>query len=242
MQRMIADLARALSIPVLLISSPGAAGNQQVPQVSSVKPPCAVAEDEKYAYMTEQPVQVGGSPVFGAARQRRYLDVLRGLEGQPVQYKRTGQSRAPDGTILDVYEVTHAGLEKAVTLYLDWYHYNMPKAPRGFTCAGPIGLGIPPASPFQEMDDVRTVAIGQGASHDFAPIPLASDAAPANGVIYDRFRIFALAARAAAAKESKLNPQNLPRELLQQGHGHRRLSDDVRRTGRPTGEYRDRRG
>ncbi len=192
-----------------LIGLPSLAHAGQLPPASSVKPPCPVADDDQYAYSSEQPVQVGGSPMFGAARQRRYLDTLRGLEGQPVQYKRVGQSRAPDGTILDSYVVTHAGLDKPVTLHLDWYHFNTPKAPRGFTCAGPFGLTTPPPNPFLEMDDVRYVAIGQGESKEFPPIPLGDDGAARRGAVYDRFRLLALAARAGVATNAKLDPQKL---------------------------------
>lgn len=178
---------------------------------------CPVAEDDQYAYTKERPVQVGGSPVYGAARQRRYLDALRGPAGQPVQYKRAGTVQGPGGTLLDSYEVTYQGLEKPVIIFLDWYHYNPQRAPRGFTCGQPFDLGPPPVSPFQEMDDVRGVALAQGASREFAPIPLDADGTTTHGVIYDRFRMLARAARAASAAGSPLDPKNPPRELAQQG-------------------------
>lgn len=202
-----------------LFALPAQVSQVQTPPTPSpaAQPPCVTASDEKYAYTREHPVQVGGSPVYGAARQRRYLDALRGPQGQVVRYKRTGSSPAPDGTILDGYEVTYDGLEKAVTLFLDWYHYQSPRAPRGFTCGRPIGLGLPPVAPFQEMDDVRAVAFGQGATRDFPPIPLGPDGATTHGVVFDRFRVFALAARAAAAKGVTLDPAKPPRELAQQG-------------------------
>jgi hypothetical protein len=207
MHRMVKRVARVVVL-ALPVAWPAILCAQVIPS-SSVKPPCPVAEDEKYGYSAEQPVQVGGSPVFGAARQRRYLDTLRGLEGQPVQYKRSGQARGDDDTILDAYVVSYAGLEKPVTLYLDWYHFNTPKAPRGFTCAGPFGLTNPPPSPFLEMDDVRYVAIAQGESKAFEPIPLGGEGAARRGVAYDRFRLLALAAREAVAKNTKLDPQKL---------------------------------
>jgi hypothetical protein len=211
---MFASISRALAAGALLLAWPMPAAAQTLPANSSVKPACPVADDEKYAYSTEHAVQVGGSPVFGAARQRRYLDALRGLEGQPVQYKRIGQAHAPDGTILDSYTVTHAGLEKPVTLYLDWYHFNTPKAPRGFSCAAPFNLATPPPSPFQEMDDVRYVAIAQGETKQFAPIPLGADPAALRGAAYDRFRLLALASRAAVSKNAKLDPGNLTPAMM----------------------------
>ena len=207
-----AGLYTAMVVASLMTGS----GGQLPAPNSSVKPACPVSNDEKYAYTPEAPVQVGGSPVYGAARQRRYLDTLRGPDGQAVQYKRVGQSRGPDGTIVDAYEVTHEGRDKSITLYLDWYHYNLPKAPRGLTCAGAFGLGIPPLNPFQEMDDVRIVGMAAGAAKEFAPIPL-SIGDVAYGVIYDRFRLYGQAVREAASKGEKLDPQNPPRALMQQG-------------------------
>ena len=69
--------------------------------------------------------------------------------GEPLTYKRTGAFR-PDvdkegRTILDAHEVTYPGLDKPVTFYLDGYHFDDAlKAPKGFTCAVPIGLSAPP--------------------------------------------------------------------------------------------------
>lgn len=198
----------------LLLASSTIAAAQGLGASSSVRPPCPVAEDEKYAYSVEHPVQVGGSPVFGAARERRYLDALRGLEGQAVQYTRVGQAHAPDGTILDRYTVTHEGRDQPVTLYLDWYHFNTPKAPRGFSCAGPFNLTTPPPSPFQEMDDVRHVAIAQGETKEFAPIPLGADPAARRGAAFDRFRLLALASHAAVAKNARMSPDKLTPEMM----------------------------
>ncbi|HJR59931.1 MAG TPA: hypothetical protein VJ813_11045 [Vicinamibacterales bacterium] len=209
---MFSTAARVLAFTALLGSQVEPPPSQGAPQ-----PACAVATDELYAYTKEQAVQVGGSPLYGASRQRKYLDALRGPEGQKVQYRRIGQFRAPDGTILDGYEVAYEGLEKPVTLFLDWYHYNPQMAPRGFTCGQPIGLGLPPLNPFQEMDDVRAIAFAQGAARDFAPIPLGSNGDTTHGVVYDRFRMLARASRSAAAAGAKLDPKNPPRELAQQG-------------------------
>ena len=60
---------------------------------ASQAPPCPVADNDSYGYTRDQPVQVGGGAAYVAARERRYLDNLRGPEGQPLQYKRLGSSR-----------------------------------------------------------------------------------------------------------------------------------------------------
>ena len=181
------------------------------------RPPCEQADNEHYGYTREQAIQVGGSPIYGAARQRRYLDALRGPEGQIVTYKRLGQVGAPDGTILDAYEVTYQGLEKPVRLFLDWYHYTPPRLPRGFTCGGPISLGLPPVDPFQQSDQLRALAVAQATTADLSPIPAGLEGKPPAALIYDQFRLLALAARAAAAKGISADPKNPPEALKDVG-------------------------
>ena len=95
----------------------------------------------------EAPIRVGlagreGSG--GPARERAYLDRLRGPSGEPVQYERQHSCcafRTPNGLagggLLDVYEVWGAGLEGRVTLYLNRYDPHedeeVNRAPPGFT-------------------------------------------------------------------------------------------------------------
>ena len=210
---MIGPIALFGVLTVTLI--PFSASAQDVP--ASQRPPCEIAQDEAYAYTREQPVQVGGSPMYGAARQRRYLDALRGPEGQPVTYRRLGQDRAPDGTIIDAYQVTYEGLAKPVTLFLDWYHYNPQRAPRGFTCAQPFNIQPPSLDQFRESDQLTKLSILQGEKREFSPIPLNPDGSMTHGAIYEPFRLKANAARAAAAAGRRLTPATLPKEVAQAG-------------------------
>lgn len=205
----------ALFAVLMVTVLPFVAGAQDVP--ASQRPPCEISQEESYGYAPGNAIQVGGSPLYGASRQRRYLDALRGPEGQAVTYKRTGQFRAPDQTILDGYVLTYEGLEKPITLFLDWYHYNPAKAPRGFTCAQPFNLGPPPLDPFRESDQLQKVAIDHGGAREFPPIPLSPDGSTKYGVILDQFRILANAARAATSQGSPLDARNLPREIAQVG-------------------------
>jgi hypothetical protein len=172
----------------------------------SASPHCPVSNDPKYGFTPDQPVQVGGGAMYGPARERRYLDALRGPQGQPVHYKRMRSTpETADGTILDAYEVTYERLEKPATLYLDEYHFGDLRAPQGFTCGQPVGIGPPPADPFQTAEAIVSVALEQGAGRDFAPIPLDQDGATTHGVVFDQFRMIARAARAAAAAGTKLD-------------------------------------
>jgi len=177
-------------------------------------PHCAVSTDPKYGVSPSSPVQVGGGAMYGPARERRYLDALRGPDGQLVRYKRTGSTKAADGaTILDAYEVTHEGLAKPIALYVDEYHYSELRAPAGFICGQPIGLDVPTPDPFQTSVALISVAVEQGSVRDFPPIPLDQDGATTHGVVFDQFRMIARAARAAAAAGTRLDPKALPAEI-----------------------------
>jgi hypothetical protein len=186
----------------------------QTPQV----PPCHVANNDTYAYTKDQPVQVGGSAMYARSREERYLNALRGPDGQPIKYRRLGSQPTHTNatTFLDIYEVTYDGLEKPITLYLDAYHYNPIRVPQGFTCGQPFNLGPPPLDGFREIDQLRAIAVEQGATRDFDPIPLVVDGVT-YGAIYDEFRLIALASRAAARQGKSLDPNRLPVELAQAG-------------------------
>ena len=100
---------------------------------------CPIATDMTYGYSMENAIRVGdGGDFFGGpARERAYLDNLRGPNGEPISYERTGSLNLED-TILDEYVIT--GLGNPVTLYLDIYKFEELKAPAGFTCAGSFDL------------------------------------------------------------------------------------------------------
>ncbi len=194
----------------------GPVGTQQSPPDRTVVPQCETSTDERYGFATTAPVQVGGGAMYGPAREHRYLDALRGPEGQVVRYRRTGSLPGPDAdTILDAYETTYDGLEKPITIYVDEYHFTDPIAPRGFTCGRPIGLGLPPPDPLAASTALLTTAIEQGSTRDFQPIALDSDGSTTHGVAFDHFRLIARAERASAQAGVTLTPQTLPRAMAQ---------------------------
>ena len=192
----------------------------QDPSHAGLQPPassCAIADDAEFATTKTGAVQVGGGAMYAAARERRYLDALRGPLGEVLQYKRTGSlPPEPDGrTILDTYEVTYGGLEKPAILYLDAYHFDDAlKAPKGFVCAVPIGLAPPPPDAFLASESVLRLAIEQGAARDFAAISLDADGSGTHGVLFDQFRLIARASRAAAAGGHPIDPARPPMEIL----------------------------
>lgn len=101
---------------------------------------CEVSTDQTYGYSMENPIKVGGEAFGGPARERLYLDNLRGPNGEGLSYEREGS--LPFGeTVLDGYKITGPGIE--ATLYLDEYSFTPPQAPVGFTCAGAFLLSEP---------------------------------------------------------------------------------------------------
>jgi hypothetical protein len=105
-----------------------------------------------YGFSPENPIHVGGGP----AGQHAFLEALRGPEGQPLAWRRLGsccEFETPNGAmglgLLDLYEVTYAGLEQPVILYLNMYDAGPVAAPAGFLLpepyAGEEGEAAPPA-------------------------------------------------------------------------------------------------
>src|SRR3954468_3248270 len=178
---------------------------------------CGVSEDTAFATTREHAAQVGGGAMYAAARERRYLDALRGPGGEKVDYKRRGSLPLDPGggdlTILDEYEVTYPGIPQTATLFLDAYHFDDALvAPKGFICALPFGLAPPGPDPFRASDALRAIAIEQGSTKDFAPVPLDGDGSTTHGILLDSFRLHARAARAAAAAGTRLDARNPPRD------------------------------
>ncbi len=101
-----------------------------------------------YAYSSEDPVLLGGEDTDdGPAREHNYLRSLRGPDGQKVTFSRRGSCcyfvipNSPLGGLLDMYEVTHDGLDEPVLLYLNMYDAGEALAPEGFTLQRDIVLG-----------------------------------------------------------------------------------------------------
>ena len=197
---------------------------------------CVVADDPGYGYTPEQAVQIGGGAMFVASRERRYLDSLRGPGGEPVRYKRMGTTMLEPNaaSVIDVYEVSYDGAERPLTVYLDAYHFDdLLRAPKGLICGIPITLNAPGPDLFQSSRFLLMLAVEQGASRDFPPIPLDSvsnDTRTRRGVVLDHFRMMAAVTRAAAAagKPIVLDPAIRPPDSLASAHGGGGVSAGLR--------------
>lgn len=102
-----------------------------------------ISKDDSYGLTSDNPVHVGGvADGVGPASERAYLDQLRGPNGETIEYVRTGNCCSFDTPrgflgkgLLDIYEIAYEGLEKPISIYINMYDYDPPKAPTGFTIA-----------------------------------------------------------------------------------------------------------
>jgi hypothetical protein len=179
-------------------------------------PVCAVSSDAGYGLTAANPIQIGGGPSYADSRMARFVGSLRGPNGETARITGRGSLFAPVGymdqpTILDNYRI--AAGDQTVSLFVDDYHYSIPKAPMGFTCGGPLvtALGVPPLDPMVLASSMVRLAIEEGSAQDFPAVPL--DASTPRGFLYDQFAMIAQRARAAANSgmpmDSKKPPTNL---------------------------------
>lgn len=173
---------------------------------------CTVSSDPTYGLTAENPVRIGGGPSGMAVRQRQYLAALRGPGGEVVSYNTRGSRMvklAIGETIIDAYPVTLQGVGQSVTVYLDGYHYAPPVAPKGFICVQPVTLPPPGPDAILVGTSVVELAIEQGATRDFDPIPLNAPGGP-RVVVMDQFRVLAYLSRLAARAGAPWDPKRPP--------------------------------
>ncbi len=199
-------------VGLMLVMASSMWAQQTAPPPSSPEPLCTASADPAHGLSVVRAVPVGGGAMYAAARERRYLDALRGPKGEVVRYTRNG-STMPPGTDdpVDVYTVTYDGLEAPLTLYLDAYHFSDPKAPQGLVCAKPMSLGLPPPDQFLGAEQLDALAAEIAAAPGFraGPVDLGGD--PPIGLLLDAFRVKARRARVpAAAPAAGATPQTPP--------------------------------
>ena len=214
MNRALCSAVAALAC--LLIA--GEARAQESVSVGRPQSACPISPDAEFGRLLKKPIRVGGGAAYAGARERRYLDGLRGPAGEVLTYSRNGSTMPSqdDPRPVDIYTVSYAGLDKPFTLYLDAYHFEEPSAPAGLVCAQ-NQLGPPPIDAFMASRLAVTLAIEQGADKDFPPISLDVDGSGTHGVAFDRFRIMARDARAAKTAGTPIDPNKLPARFAQRG-------------------------
>jgi hypothetical protein len=108
------------------------------PGLSASTSRCPIADDATYGLTAGNAIKVGGGPFDGVSRQRMLIAALRGPSGQGLRVVRLGTTMGPGESLVDVYEVHAAHLTERLFLYLDSYHEDALKAPKGLTCASPL--------------------------------------------------------------------------------------------------------
>lgn len=142
------SLQRSLAAVVCVVTATGCTAPYVVPVTIS-----EVATDKSYGYSQHSPIKVGGAAEGQSARHREaYFNLLLGPKGQSVSYVDQGTCCSfelqPGGTEkgdLHVLLVSYRGMSKPVILYLDYYHFEAPKAPTGFTVDGLLPATPSPA-------------------------------------------------------------------------------------------------
>src|SRR5688572_18933476 len=186
---MTSGIHAALVVAAVLSPTVGAA------QTAAV---CSISTDPEFGRTVEKAVPIGGGAAVIAARQRSYLDSLRGPQGQPLQLGTRTTVQTPNA-IIDVYPVSYEGGEP-FQLHLNSYRFGTPQAPQGLTCTQPLSraLGPPPIEPIVAAQEVGALGIFQGSSQWFMPIPL-MDGGTTRAVVFDYFRMLAALSRAQSA-------------------------------------------
>jgi hypothetical protein len=117
----------------LALAAPTATAKDPLPPIKLTE----VSTDATYGYTEKNPIKVGG---VSPARERQFLDLLLGPNGEAIRYERDGSCcgfETPNGImgggLLDIYSVWIGSGAEPVQLYINMYDFEQPKAPKGFT-------------------------------------------------------------------------------------------------------------
>lgn len=104
------------------------------------------ADNEKYGFTSDKPIKVGPGPDGGPANQRAYLNLLRDINGKPINYERVESCcdyKSDNGFFglakLDKYEIYYTndkGKEAKTFVYISMYDYEEPQILFGFKTVG----------------------------------------------------------------------------------------------------------
>ena len=101
----------------------------------------AISTDPNYGYSPEKAVEVGGvKNSQGPNNERRYLNSLRGPNGETLKFHRRGSCcavKSENGfggyAMLDIYEVYWKGSDDTLSIYINMYDSTELFAPQGLT-------------------------------------------------------------------------------------------------------------
>ena len=182
-----------------IVLAPGLSLAQPAPAAT-----CSISPDPEFGRTVEKAIPIGGGAAVIATRQRRYMDALRGPQGQTLQWGTRSTTRTPEA-IIDVYPVSYEG-GAPFQLYLNSYRFGTPQAPQGLTCTQPLSraLGPPPVEALIAAQEMGSLGIDQGSAKWFTPIPLA-EGTTTRALVFDYFRLIAAISRAESAAGRKVS-------------------------------------
>jgi tetratricopeptide (TPR) repeat protein len=104
------------------------------------------AENDKYGFSSDNPIKVGPGPDGGPANQRAYLNLLRDVNGKPINYERVESCcdyKSENGFFgmakLDKYEIYYTdekGKDAKSFVYISMYDFEEPQILFGFKTVG----------------------------------------------------------------------------------------------------------
>jgi hypothetical protein len=99
------------------------------------------AANASYGYSQHSPVMIGGGFGSGSERTYKFLNSLRGPNGETITYDRVGtccpfkskNSPFGDEALLEVYEIVAPGFQQPKRLYFNWYDEGVALIPMGLS-------------------------------------------------------------------------------------------------------------
>jgi hypothetical protein len=114
-----------------------------IPEADSVLLLEGVSKNPNYGYSPKHPIKLGVTSEYTSATYpEKYLQSITGPNGEPVTYERikscclfktvNSDAAYQNVGVLEVYEVTYAGLKTPKTIYLNFFDQGVVFAPQGF--------------------------------------------------------------------------------------------------------------
>ena len=103
-----------------------------------------ISHNKSYGLTPKHPVEVGGGFESGAYNERRYLNLLKGPNGEMISYYRAGSCcpiKSENGfngmAMLDNYRVTWENSKDTISIFINIYDKGELKVPIGFGFKNP---------------------------------------------------------------------------------------------------------
>ncbi|WP_333821216.1 hypothetical protein [Ohtaekwangia sp.] len=103
-----------------------------------------VSDDPRYGYTQDRPIKIGVASFYlGRNYPEKYFKSITGPHGEKVIFERiksccpfktvnSSEENYQNVAVLEIYQAYYEGLEKPVTLYVNFFDQGKPLAPKGF--------------------------------------------------------------------------------------------------------------